>query len=42
VAELAAAKTGDRTLLERVAGARDDLGERDRQWLDRILARRAG
>lgn len=42
VADLAAAKTGDRSRLEFVAGARDDMGARDRAWLDKILARRAG
>ena len=42
VADLAAAKTGDRSRLDSVAEARADMGARDRAWLDRILTRRAG
>ena len=38
VAELLAAATGTRVLVPRIVAARDDLGVRDRRWVDRILA----
>ncbi len=38
VAELMAAATGTRELVPRIVAAREDLGARDRRWLDRILA----
>jgi len=38
VAELLAAATGTRELVPRIVAARKDLGERNRAWLDRILA----
>lgn len=37
VADVMAAMTVDRERVERVATARDDLGERGRDWLDRTL-----
>ena len=37
VAEFMAAMAGDRSLLPRVARARDDVGERGRDWLTRVL-----
>lgn len=40
VADLMAAMTVDRDRIELVATARADLGERPRQWLDRMLAAR--
>ena len=38
-AEVMAAFVGHRELLPRIAEARDDLGERGREWLDAVLAR---
>ena len=38
-AEVMAATAGRRDLLPRIAEARDDLGERGREWLDAVLAR---
>jgi MOSC domain-containing protein YiiM len=37
VADVMAAMTGDRNRIRHVATARDDLGERGRDWLDRTL-----
>lgn len=41
VADLAAAMTTDRDRFDLVLRARDDLGERPRAWVERMLARRA-
>lgn len=41
VADVMAAMTGERERVAAVATARDDLGERGREWLDRILRTRA-
>lgn len=38
VAELMAAMSGHRELLPRIVEARDDLGPRERDWLDTVLA----
>jgi MOSC domain-containing protein YiiM len=38
VAEFMAAMAGDRSLVPRVARARDDVGERGREWLDAVPA----
>jgi MOSC domain-containing protein YiiM len=38
VADLLAATGGRRELLPHIAGARDDLGPRGRDWLDTVLA----
>jgi MOSC domain-containing protein YiiM len=41
VADLAAAMTTDRDRFDRVLLSRDDLGERPRAWVERVLTRRA-